>query len=57
MFFSLGKSTLMDVVTTGMVIKKMINNTNITSTKGVVLISLMISSSFSEPTFIDMIGL
>jgi hypothetical protein len=47
----------MDVVTTGMVIKKMINNTNITSTKGVVLISLMISSSFSEPTFIDMIGL
>ncbi len=56
-FFSLGKSTLMDVVTTGMVIKKMIKSTNITSTKGVVLISLMISSSFSEPMFIDMMGL
>jgi hypothetical protein len=57
MFFSLGKSTLMDVVTTGIVIKKMISKTNITSTKGVVLISFMISSSLSEPTLIAMIGL
>jgi hypothetical protein len=57
MFFSLGKSTLMDVVTTGIVIKKMIKSTNITSTKGVVLIWLMISSSPSDPTFIAMIGL
>ncbi len=56
-FFSLGKSTLIDVVTTGIVIKKMIKSTNITSTKGVVLISLMISSSLSEPMFIAMMGL
>jgi hypothetical protein len=35
----------------------MINKTNITSTKGVVLISLMISSSLSEPMFIAMMGL
>jgi hypothetical protein len=47
----------MDVVTTGIVIKKMINKTNITSTRGVVLIWLMISSSPSEPTFIAMMGL
>jgi hypothetical protein len=45
------------VVTTGIVIKKMIKSTNITSTKGVVLISLMISSSLSEPMFIAMMGL
>jgi hypothetical protein len=47
----------MDVVTTGIVIKKMINKTNITSTRGVVLISFMISSSLSEPTLIAIIGL
>ena len=42
---SLGKSTLMDVVTTGMVIRKMISSTSITSTSGVVLMVPMISSS------------
>ena len=47
-------STFTDVVTTGMVIKKMISNTNITSTRGVVLIVPMISSSASDPTFMAM---
>ena len=36
------------------VIKKMISNTNITSTSGVVLIVPMISSSASDPTFMAM---
>ena len=53
---SLGKESLMEVVTTGMVIRKMINNTSITSTRGVVLMADMTASSPSsslEPTFMD----
>ena len=45
-----------DVVTTGMVIKKMIKSTNITSTSGVVLMVLSSSSSPSlGPKFMAMI--
>src|ERR1035437_1583853 len=55
---SLGKESLMEVVTTGIVIKKMISNTNITSTRGVVLIVDMTASSPSslEPTFMDIVS-
>src|SRR5512141_933691 len=42
---SLGKDTGIEVVTTGMVIRKMISSTSITSTRGVVLIAEMTSSS------------
>src|SRR5258707_1223653 len=38
-FCSFGNVTLIDVTTTGIVIRKMISKTNITSTSGVVLIS------------------
>src|SRR5687767_14887109 len=51
---SLGKETGIEVVTTGMVIRKMISNTSITSTRGVVLISEMTSSSDVSPTAMDM---
>ena len=49
----------MEVVTTGMVIKKMISSTSMTSTSGVVLMADMTASSPSslEPTFMDMTGL
>jgi hypothetical protein len=49
----------MAVVTTGMVIKKIISSTNITSTKGVVLIAEITASSSSElePTFMAMVFL
>src|SRR5471032_2037110 len=54
---SLGSSSVIDCVTTGIVIRKMINNTSITSTRGVVLM-LEVTSSSSPlspgPTFIDM---
>jgi hypothetical protein len=45
------------VVTTGIVIRKMISRTSITSTSGVVLIAETISSSSPSegPTLIDMI--
>src|SRR3569833_1904144 len=53
---SLGSVTGIDVVTTGMVIRKMISSTSITSTRGVVLIADMTSSSSPEagPTAIAM---
>jgi hypothetical protein len=49
----LGKDTFTVFVITGMVIRKMINNTNMTSTSGVVLIVELNSSSL-EPTLIAM---
>src|SRR6185436_10942797 len=53
---SFGNCTGIDVVTTGMVIRKMISSTSMTSTSGVVLIVETISSSspLDEPTFIAM---
>src|SRR6478736_6673645 len=53
---SFGNSTGIDVVTTGMVIRKMISSTSITSTSGVVLMVEMVSSTSppGEPTFIAM---
>jgi len=43
-------------VTTGMVMRKMINSTNMTSTSGVVLIVELTASSSSEPpTLIPMV--
>src|SRR5512133_1200141 len=53
---SLGSCTGIDVVTTGMVIRKMISSTSITSTRGVVLMADMTSSSSPEagPTAIAM---
>src|SRR5690606_19958316 len=44
-----GKSTLTEWVSTGTVIIKIISNTNITSTSGVMLISLITSLSSSSP--------
>ena len=51
-----GSSTWIDVVTTGIVIRKMISSTSITSTSGVVLIAETTSSSSPSagPTFIAM---
>src|ERR1043165_7579179 len=56
---SLGSCTGIDVVTTGIVIRKMISSTSMTSTSGVVLIVETTSSSSpsAEPTFIAMIAL
>src|SRR4051812_25266960 len=53
---SFGRVTGTDVVTTGMVIRKMISSTSITSTRGVVLMADMTSSSSPEagPTAIAM---
>src|SRR5512140_1302010 len=53
---SLGRTTGIEVVTTGMVIRKMISSTSITSTRGVVLMVEMTSSSSPPdgPTAIDM---
>src|SRR5476649_2601266 len=54
---SLGSSSVIDCVTTGIVIRKMINSTSITSTRGVVLMVEVTSSSSPlspGPTFIDM---
>src|SRR6185369_4630986 len=53
---SFGSCTGIDVVTTGIVIRKMISSTSMTSTSGVVLIVETISSSspLDEPTFIAM---
>src|SRR5207344_639459 len=50
---SFGSVTGIEVVTTGMVIKKMINSTSITSTSGVVLMVAMTASSSppEEPRF------
>src|ERR1051325_2502174 len=56
-FFSLGSSSVIDWVTTGIVIRKMISRTSITSTRGVVLMVELTSSSpspLSLPTFIAM---
>src|SRR5450432_3072937 len=54
-FRSFGSTTGIDVVTTGMVIRKMISSTSITSTSGVVLmVDTTSSSSDDEPTFIAM---
>src|SRR5512133_46247 len=55
---SLGRASLIDVVTTGMVIRKMISSTSIPSTNGVVLLADMAASSPSSlpaPTFKDMV--
>src|SRR5438045_6111415 len=50
---SFGSWTGIDIVTTGIVIRKMISSTSITSTRGVVLMVETTSSSPSgEPTFI-----
>ncbi len=52
---SLGSCTGTDVVTTGMVIRKMMRSTSITSTRGVVLMSEMtLSSSSEDPTVMAM---
>src|SRR6478672_9646847 len=53
---SFGSCTGIDVVTTGIVIRKMISSTSMTSTSGVVLIVETISSSspLGEPTLIAM---
>src|ERR1700751_2754021 len=54
---SLGSSSVIDCVTTGIVIRKMISRTSITSTRGVVLMVELTSSSSPlspGPTFIDM---
>src|SRR5579859_7386063 len=53
---SLGSSSVIDCVTTGIVIRKMISRTSITSTRGVVLMVELTSSSslLSLPTFIAM---
>src|SRR4030095_3008648 len=51
---SFGSSTGIEVVTTGIVIRKMISSTSITSTSGVVLIADTTSSSSAWPTFIAM---
>src|SRR5689334_21438322 len=56
-FFSCGRSTLIDVVTTGIVIRKMMRSTSITSTSGVVLMVETTWSSWSGeagPTLIAM---
>ncbi len=53
---SFGSRTGIDVVTTGIVIRKMISSTSMMSTSGVVLIVEMTSSSpLEEPTFIAMV--
>ena len=55
MLVSLGRVIAIDCVTTGMVIRKMISSTSITSTSGVVLIVLVTSSSSPpEPMFMAM---
>src|ERR1700743_1576016 len=53
---SLGSSSVIDCVTTGIVIRKMISRTSITSTRGVVLMVELTSSSslLSLPIFIAM---
>src|SRR4029079_7719955 len=55
-FCSFGSVTGIDVVTTGIVIRKMIRSTSMTSTSGVVLMVETTSSSSpsAEPTFIAM---
>src|SRR6185436_13628666 len=53
-FCSFGSVTGIDVVTTGIVIRKMIRSTSMTSTSGVVLIVETTSSSSPSPTFIAM---
>src|SRR5580658_5268922 len=57
MLFALGTFLTTSLVMTGMVIRKMISNTNMTSTSGVVLISDMVPRSSllsAEPMFIAM---
>ena len=56
MFVSFGSDSWTVCVTTGIVIRKMISSTSITSTSGVVLIVEMAScsSSSAEPTLIAM---
>src|SRR5512139_3639987 len=56
MFAAFGSSTLTDCVITGMVIRKMMRSTSITSTRGVVLISDIgfSSSDGPPPVVIDM---
>ena len=49
MFAAFGRSTLTDCVITGMVIRKMISSTSMTSTSGVTLISEIDLSSSSRP--------
>src|SRR5690349_7669014 len=51
---SFGRDTGIEVVTTGIVIRKMISSTSITSTRGVVLMAEMTSSSDDSPTAIAM---
>src|SRR5258708_2569751 len=54
-FVSFGNCTGIDVVTTGIVIRKMISRTSITSTRGVVLmVETPSSSPLEERTFIAM---
>src|SRR5271156_2993131 len=57
-FVSFGSSTCTVLVTTGMVMRKMINSTSMTSTSGVVLMEELKSSSSpsEDPTFIAMVG-
>src|SRR6185437_5254510 len=56
MLTAFGRSTLTVLLITGMVIRKMISSTNMTSTRGVVLMVAMIAGSEppEDPTLIDM---
>src|SRR5215471_6286468 len=56
MLTAFGSSTLTVLLITGIVIRKMISNTNMTSTRGVVLMVAMIAGSEPEedPTLIAM---
>ena len=56
MFAAFGSVTLTVLVITGMVIRKMINSTSMTSTSGVVLMVEIGSSSSADPTLIAMSG-
>src|SRR5215475_10435257 len=52
MFTAFGNSTLMVLLMTGMVMRKMISSTSMTSTSGVVLIcDITVTSLEPEPTF------
>src|ERR1700737_1345606 len=56
MLTALGRSTFTVLLMTGIVMRKMISNTNMTSTSGVVLIFATTDCSSEEPpTFIDIL--
>src|SRR5579863_105801 len=53
---ALGRSTFTVLVITGIVIRKMMSNTSITSTSGVVLMVAIMPPLLASPTFIDMVS-